>query len=99
MQLIRLMSDELNIEQVLFDFVKDSELAVKLDIQLTPELKARGKAREIIRMIQKMRKEKEVGLNDKVSVELPDWPKEFEDQIKKATLTEQIVFGEKPRLR
>jgi isoleucyl-tRNA synthetase len=98
-ELIRLMSDELNVEKVIFDFVKDSELAVKLDIQLTPELKARGKAREIIRMIQKMRKEKEVGLNDKVSVELPDWPKEFEDQIKKATLTEQIVFGEKPRLR
>jgi len=49
-------------------------------------------------MIQKMRKEKGVGLNDKVSVELPEWPRELEDQIKKATLAVKIELGEKPRL-
>ena len=82
-ELISLLSDELNVEKVIFDNGELPELTVKLDTQLTPELKAKGKAREIIRMIQKMRKEKGVGLNDKISVELPEWPRELEDQIKK----------------
>ncbi|MEK7111102.1 MAG: class I tRNA ligase family protein, partial [Patescibacteria group bacterium] len=97
-ELISLLSDELNVEKVIFDNGELPELTVKLDTQLTPELKAKGKAREIIRMIQKMRKEKGVGLNDKISVELPEWPRELEDQIKKATLTDKIEFGEQPRL-
>ncbi|MBI5356141.1 class I tRNA ligase family protein [Candidatus Collierbacteria bacterium] len=97
-ELISLIADELNVEKVIFENGKLQESMVKLDIQLTPELKAKGKAREIIRMIQKMRKEKGVGLNDKISVELPEWPKELEDQIKKATLAIRIEFGEKPRL-
>lgn len=97
-EMISLIADELNVEQIIFKNGKSQELTVKLDTQLTPELKAKGKAREIIRTIQKMRKEKGVGLNDKVSVELPEWPKELEDQIKKATLAVKIEFGEKPRL-
>ena len=97
-ELISLIADELNVEKVIFGAESSLELGVKLDIQLTPELKAKGKAREIIRTIQKMRKEKGVGLNDKISVELPEWPKELEDQIKKATLAVKIEFGEKPRL-
>jgi len=97
-ELAGLVADELNVEQVIFENGKSLELQVALDTQLTPELKAKGKAREIIRMIQKMRKEKGVGLNDKISVELSEWPKELEDQIKKATLAVKIEFGEKPRL-
>ncbi len=97
-EFIRLMTDELNVEKVIFEDGKSQELMVKLDTQLTPELKAKGRAREIIRTIQKMRKEKGVGLNDKISVELPEWPKELEDQIKKATLAVKIEFGVKPRL-
>ena len=97
-ELAGLVADELNVEQVIFENGKSLELQVALDTQLTPELKAKGKAREIIRMIQKMRKEKGVGLNDKVSVELPEWPRELEDQIKKATLAVKIELGEKPRL-
>ncbi|MBI2309989.1 class I tRNA ligase family protein [Candidatus Collierbacteria bacterium] len=98
-EFISLMADELNVEKVIFETGSSQELEVKLDTQLTSELKVKGRAREIIRTIQKMRKEKGVGLSDEISVELPEWPKEFEDQIKKSTLAVKIEFGKKPKLK
>ncbi len=104
-ELKELLMDEINIKKIVWkqktenNAVGGEEIRVELDTVITDELKKEGDARKIIRMIQKMRKEKGIGLNDKVFVELPDWPKEFEDQIKKATLADQIVFGDEPRLK
>ena len=100
-----LLMDEINVKRI--TWIKEEGkrkkdegggVKVELDTVITDELKKEGEARQIIRTIQKMRKEKGVGLNDKISVELPEWPKELEDQIKRATLAVKIEFGEKPRL-
>jgi len=105
-ELEELLMDEINVKRV--TWIKEEGkrkwderggVRVELDTMITDELKKEGEVRKIIRMIQKMRKEKGVGLNDKVSVELPEWPKEFEDQIKKATLAIKIEFGEIPKLK
>jgi isoleucyl-tRNA synthetase len=68
---------------------------VTINWELTPELKAEGQAREIIRQIQIARKEANCQLNDKITVQLPDWPKDFENLIKHQTLTAKLVKGKK----
>ena len=54
-----------------------------------------GEAREIIRQIQQARKETGCELSEKVTVTLPAWPKEFEQEIKKQTLSKELIKGEK----
>ena len=81
------MASELNVEKL--TFVKNSK--VKLDTKITPALKRKGEAREIIRQIQQARKEAECDLAEKVTVELPQWPKEYEDQIKRETLAKSLI--------
>ena len=50
-----------------------------------------GEAREIIRQIQQARKEAGCQLSEKITVSLPSWPQEFEEQIKKETLSEKLI--------
>jgi len=50
-----------------------------------------GEARDIIRQIQNARKEAGCELDQFVAVKLPAWPEEFEDEIKKQTLTKKLI--------
>lgn len=86
-----LMASEVNVKNVVFK--KGTELS--LDTNITPALKAEGDAREIIRQIQQARKEAHCDLSEKVIAKLPDWPKEFEEEIKRQTLTSKLEHGEK----
>jgi len=83
----RLIADEINVK-----IVKAGK-TFKLDTKITPQLRVEGEAREIIRQIQQARKEAGCKLDEKVIVKLPGWPKEFEHEIKKQTLTAQLVKG------
>ena len=92
-----LLCQELNVKHVT---VKETagELSVHLDIKLTPKLQSEGWARDLIRTIQELRKKSGTQLTEKVNVGLPDWPHEFEDQIKQATLATTIEKSETPRV-
>ena len=57
--------------------------------------KTAGEAREIIRQIQQARKEAGCDLAEFVTVKLPDWPKEFEEEIKKQTLSKKLEKSDK----
>lgn len=83
-----LLKEELNVKKLIWK--KKEELAVDLDTKLTPELISEGQARDIIRKVQILRKEKKLGLKTKIKLYLPEWPKEFTDLIKKKTLTTEI---------
>jgi len=83
------IADEVNVKEVVH------AKALHLDTKLSPQLKTEGEAREIIRQIQQARKEAGCDLAEKVSVTLPAWPKEFEEEIKKQTLSKELVKGEK----
>ncbi|HZG01939.1 MAG TPA: DUF5915 domain-containing protein [Chitinophagales bacterium] len=52
----------------------DAGLTVALDITITPELEAEGNAREIVNRIQKLRKEKDFNVTDRISVVLERKP-------------------------
>ncbi len=84
-----LIADEVNVKKVLHT------KTLRLDTKITAKLKVEGKAREIIRQIQKMRKEANCNLAESVTVKLPNWPEEFEEEIKRETLTSSLIKSSK----
>ena len=87
--LLQLIKDELNVK----DVVNGDK--VELDTKLSRELVAEGKARDLVRDIQSARKTAGTALDEKIVVELPDWPKEHEDYIKRQTLATSLKKGDK----
>ena len=73
-----------------------------LDTALTPELKAEGFAREIVRRIQSMRKELDLDVEDKILTQIKlDTDKKkalqsWENYIKNETRSKEISFTDKP---
>jgi isoleucyl-tRNA synthetase len=57
-------------------------------------LKEQGEARRIVRKIQEERKKLGTTLDEKVAVTLPEWPKQFENYIKRQALVENLTKGE-----
>jgi hypothetical protein len=53
-----------------------------------------GQVRDIVRKIQAERKILGTSFDEKVNVTLADWPKEFEDDIKKKALIKTLQKGE-----
>ncbi|MBW7956203.1 isoleucine--tRNA ligase [Patescibacteria group bacterium] len=88
---------EINVKTM--QWQKAEQFAVELDTQLTPELEVEGKARELMRSIQQLRKEAGVNVMDFVTVEAPEWPVEWEDRIKQKTKLHALVKGPTLRVR
>ncbi|OGY28333.1 MAG: hypothetical protein A2Z42_03130 [Candidatus Woykebacteria bacterium RBG_19FT_COMBO_43_10] len=84
---LNLVLSELNIKEA--EFTKSKK--VSLDTQITQELEAEGEARDLIREIQEKRKEAKVAFDSLVTVYAPDWPKKYEDLIKRETLAKELV--------
>jgi len=93
-ELVELIKDELNVKQIEFTEGK-GEIQVSFDTQITPALKEEGEARDLIRQIQEARKIAGCGLSEKVKLGLPSWPKNFEEEIKNKTFSQEIVRAEK----
>lgn len=98
-ELEAVLQDELNVKAVNWQSSKSSTPTVQLELTLTPELEAEGKAREIIRTIQQLRKQAGCGINDVIEVELPEWPVAWEDEIKQKTKVSQLYHGAVAQLR
>ncbi|HJN62841.1 MAG TPA: class I tRNA ligase family protein [Candidatus Paceibacterota bacterium] len=65
-ELINLIKDETNIKKVVFD--KNLSLEVELDVEITPELREEGDARDLIRYIQNTRKNMGLKPGDTISL-------------------------------
>ena len=89
---LKVIGEEINVLEVVQE--KGDELSAELDTKITPELKELGKARKLIRDIQIERKELGTALDEKVSVSLPDWPKEHEEEIMRKALVKTLKKGE-----
>ena len=85
----QLIKEELNVKDVVVN-PGSGELRGEFDTKLTPELKSEGEARELIRSIQELRKEKGCKLDDRISIEAPAWPEAFTQLIKNETLAGEI---------
>jgi len=95
-EFINLLKEEINVKRVVWQ--KGDDFNVLLDTKITPQLEAEGQAREIIRKIQRLRKKAQLKPSEKVSITLPDWPKQFEKEIKQKTQVNKIIKGSKPSI-
>lgn len=95
---VKLIEEETNVKSVAFKEGKLAGISVDLDTTLTDALRQEGMARETIRSIQGMRKKSGTGLSDKIISYLPDWPREWEEFIKKETLSKALRRSETPRI-
>ncbi|KKR54483.1 MAG: Isoleucine-tRNA ligase, partial [Candidatus Curtissbacteria bacterium GW2011_GWA1_40_24] len=89
-----LVLDETNVYKLVYKGKSKEIMIIGDKSQKNQDIQA-GQARELIRQIQIARKEAGCDLAEKVTVTLPTWPKEFEQEIKKQTLAEELVKGEK----
>lgn len=110
--------DELNIKKIDFVtnfsegenwFKKEKQLGdpsvplVSLNLEITPELKAEGAMREIVRLIQDARKEAGYAFSDQVkcycqtdSEELKSVISQFSDDIRKQTILSELNIADAP---
>lgn len=84
-ELGEVLKAELNVKAV--EWQRGETMTVTLDTVLTPELTAEGEAREIMRSIQKLRKEKGLQPSDQAQVSLPSWPAAWQADIEAKTNT------------
>ncbi len=95
--LLKLIKDELNVKEVLFDEKISEE--VELDMEITPELKEEGSLRELIRGLQDLRKK--AGLNPGQKIVLlvqeeeqaREFMEKFAGEIKKSAGLEKLEFN------
>ena len=90
------LADEVNVKEVEWKQTTES-LRVILDTKLNDKLKEEGEAREIMRNIQKLRKKAGLQVGDTVTVETPDWPKNWKTEIEKKTGS-TLVKGEELKI-
>ena len=91
-----LIRDEINVKKVTIGTGQQITAHVKTD--LTPELETEARARDVVRAIQMLRKEKGCTINQQISVTLPhdtkNLPRELVAYIKRKTLARIITWGE-----
>ena len=90
--------EETNIKTIKFTEEKSDDIVVVLDTELTPELVNEGKARDLIRKIQGLRKERKCLVTDEITVQLPkeyeSLPKEMLEHVKSETIAKDIIWAE-----
>jgi len=95
---LKLIRDEVNVKNI--SFSENLEEEVELDTNITPELQKEGNARDLVRTIQSLRKEKNLVPSDtvKLLVETDEIGKNFVnsvlEEIKKPTNVSEVVFQE-----
>jgi isoleucyl-tRNA synthetase len=91
----RVVAEEVNVKRVINTV---GDFSVDLDVQLTPQLKAEGEARELIRQIQQLRKVKGCTIDGHITLTLPKdkqtLSKDLLANIQKETLTDTIIWGD-----
>ena len=97
LETLKIIQDEVNVKDVKFADLKEDE--AKLDTNITAELKEEGLLRELLRVIQDLRKEKGLTVKDNAILHVEADEKAMEliekymIQIKKTTSLSEIKFG------
>ncbi len=80
----------------------DKQVTVAVDLKITPELRAEGLAREIVRRIQAMRKEAGFDISDRISTtyqaggEFAQVFRDWAEYIQSETLSTELIVGDPP---
>lgn len=92
---IAILKDEVNIKKIVWQKTtsEEAEEKIKLNTNITSDLKAEGEARELMRQIQKLRKQAGLSLSEQVKITTPDWPKSWQSEIELKT-NSKLVEGD-----
>lgn len=90
---LQVLKDEVNVKEVVWKHTTEN-LRVHLNTTLTPELEEEGEARELIRSIQKLRKEANLSFETPVTVSAPSWPAAWQKHIETKTNTTLVTGAE-----
>ncbi len=91
----RIILEEVNIKKIIYKHDPAAKEAyLELDTVITPDLKAEGQARDIVRQIQEERKKLGTRLDEMVNVTLTQWPEDFTDYIKQNALVGILEIGD-----
>lgn len=98
-ELIQLIEEELNVKKVTFENGK-GEMKVELDTKITPQLKAEGETRDLIRQIQQLRKKMGCQLDQKIIIFAPNLPKDknLRESLQKQTLATKLTESDSLRI-
>lgn len=77
--------------------LSSNDALVVLDLTITPELEAEGRARDLVREIQQARKDSNLDVSDRIHLTVDDSAKpwltaELQQYIKEQTLTVELIF-------
>lgn len=90
---LEVLADEVNVKEI--DWKQSTEtLRVVLETKLTKELEEEGEARELMRSIQKLRKNAGLQVKQLTTVQVLKWPSNWKTEIEKKTNTKLVVGGE-----
>ncbi len=92
-KLVEVLTDEVNVKSVDWKYSPET-LRVILDTDLSDELVQEGEARELIRSIQKLRKNAGLQLGEVATVQVSNWPQKFKAEIEKKTGTKLVAGKE-----
>jgi isoleucyl-tRNA synthetase len=99
-EFLALLKDEVNVKVAV---VEKGEMAVELDVTLTPELLREGIAREIIRHVNDLRKKSGLTIEDRIELFIDSQDgdvrlavAEHEDALRSATLSSSVRIGGEP---
>lgn len=95
----QILAAELNVKAVEYKKSSKKEPEVTLDTRITRQLAQEGEARELIRQVQQLRKEQNLTLADKTSIEAPNWPKAYEGMILLGTSSVKISQGDELKVK
>ncbi|MDD2353994.1 MAG: DUF5915 domain-containing protein, partial [Patescibacteria group bacterium] len=93
-----LIKDELNLQNLEI-IVKEGDVLVKLDTNITPELKQEGIKRDLIRFINRLRKQSGLSLQDKTETIISgnkmilDVISKFNAEISQETSSGKLIFS------
>jgi Isoleucyl-tRNA synthetase len=76
----QIIADEVNVKQVKYSTKTDGE-NIMLDKKITPELKREGQSREVIRFVQKARKDAGLNVDDRIVVKITTQDKGLQQSI------------------
>jgi len=89
----KLISEELNVKEVLFEISIEDEILVTYDLEISGELQLEGELRDLIRKIQNMRKKLGVEMSDQIIITIEEKFQSFEENIKSQVQASRVIYG------
>lgn len=92
-EVLQVFLDEVNVKEVKWNYGTE-DIRVILETKLNDDLVKEGEAREVMRSIQKLRKQQGLTVGETATIEAPSWPEGWQEEIERKTNSKLVKGGE-----